>query len=223
MTSILEHFITLPGGECEVSGEALCRQCAQKGKSCCRTEPELAYLSFPLSLPEWKRLVPYSHLATSVPMDDKTSFAREEASLITEALPAPEADTPAPGGDIVCSEEANRPDFIISMQTLFASEKGRVKSLFPENGFHRTLRTRTDGSCVFLGSQGCRLPRSARPWYCLLFPVWVIRKTLTLFTSADCLIAGAARSPAHGILLLQTTVAAVHAQHASLRKDWGFD
>ena len=220
MTSVLENFGHRP--DCDgPTGELLCGLCAEKGTSCCRTDPTLAYLSFPLSLPEWSRLVPYSRLATLAVPADKEAFAREEAELNPAPLPTSDAVEPPSGGDRVCAEEENRPDFIASMRALFAEEKKRINSLFPENGHHRTLRIRDDGSCVFLGSDGCRLPRSVRPWYCLLFPAWVIGKRLTLFLSPDCLISRKARGPAHGIALLRSSDEIVRAQYAGLRKDWG--
>lgn len=212
---MLEHFISLPDPDEPARGEALCRQCALEGGSCCRTDPELTHLSFPLSVPEWRRLAPYARLAA--PAEEEVFFPDGEAS---DPPPPDDAATPPPGGDAVCSMEDNSPDFIASMHALFPGRKKRVDILFPAGGRHMTLRTRHDGSCVFLGIYGCRLPRNARPWYCLLFPAWVTKDSLTLFSSPDCLISRKAHGPAHGIALLQSTARAVREYHATLRKDW---
>ena len=223
MTSILSNFINLPEPDEPARGEELCRLCALDGGSCCRTEPELTYLSFPLSLPEWRRIAPYARLATTAVPADAEAFAREEAETNPDPLAPETTDAPPPGGDAVCDVEENRPDFITSMHSLFRGWKKRVDALFPPNGRHLTLRTRADGSCAFLGSYGCRLPRDVRPWYCLLFPAWIAGDSLTLFSSADCLIARKARGPAHGLALLRSTAEAVRTCHARLRKDWGLE
>lgn len=220
---MLEHFISLPDPDEPARGEALCRLCAQEGGSCCRTDPDLTHLSFPLSIPEWRRLTPYIRLATLAVPADVEAFALEEAALNPDPLDSDNAAAPPPGGGRICAEEDNLPEFILSMHTLFPGQRKRVDLLFPANGRHMTLRTRADGSCVFLGSCGCRLPRGVRPWYCLLFPAWIAGDSLTLFSSPDCLISRKARGPAHGIALLQSTAGAVRKYHARLRKDWDLE
>lgn len=216
----------------EPTGEALCRQCAAKGTSCCMTDPELTHLSFPISPAEWRRIAPYAALATPAPFSDSRQHAAEDAAAQKAAqelfIPAkaPKLLPPQKGkcpsdGDAVCAAENNTPEFIASMRALFPEKKSHIMGLFTENGTHLTMRTRTDGSCVFLGSSGCRLHRSVRPWYCLLFPAWVAGGCLTLFLSEDCLISQRARGPAHGISLLGTSPDTVRSLHARLCEDWG--
>jgi Fe-S-cluster containining protein len=213
-------------------------------------------LSFPLSAPEWQRLLSYACLATTAIPAYGATFVQEEReaehkaqALLRDAdfqsarqkehfmagnSAFPNAGPDAgPGGgiscegetvwngDAVCAAESNTPDFIASMRALFPRDKKRIERLFPPNGTHYALRTRSDGSCVFLGKSGCRLPRSTRPWYCLLFPVWMVENSLTLFRSEHCLIAQKAHSPAHGAALLQQHPARIRELHRSLRLDWG--
>ena len=218
---MLEHFISPPDPDEPARGENLCRLCALKGGGCCCTDPALTHLSFPLSLPEWRRIAPYSRLATSAVPADAGAFALEETGLDPDPLEPELFAAPPPGGDRVCALEDNRSDFIVSMHRLFPGQKNRVDILFPAGGRHLTLRTRVDGSCAFLGSYGCRLPRGVRPWYCLVFPAWVIKGSLTLFSSADCLVFQKAQGPAHAIALLQSTARTVREHHARLCKDWG--
>ena len=273
-----EHLIPtpeLPGP----TGEALCLACALAGTCCCQTDPDLTYLSFPLSPPEWLRLLPYTDLATlAIPAEGavfdredeqakKTALALEsgpargdsydvEASIIqtwapptpARTLTTPDQADGEPGrlgqirtencrpafpagtagnsgaaweGDRVCAAEPNEPDFIASMRALFPDEKERIEALFPSGGLHYSLRTRRDGSCVFLGKNGCRLPRPARPWYCLLFPAWVIEDSLSLFMSEYCLISQKAHNPAHGVSLLRQRPSRIREFHLALRRDWG--
>ena len=226
---MIEHFATPPSVP-SPTGEALCRLCASSGGTCCATDPDLTYLSFPLSGPEWRRLAPYAALATASPQRDAGPFAREEeeANRAAEALERGPSPTDgggetalAPEGDAVAAPEPNHPDFVTSMRFLFPGQRERVEALFPTNGTHYALRTRADGACVFLGSAGCRLPRSVRPWYCLLFPAWVSDGSLTLFLSPDCLISQKAKGPAHGIELLEQRPARIRELHALLCRDWG--
>lgn len=227
-----EHF-AMPPSVPSPTGEALCRLCADSGATCCTTDPDLTYLSFPLSRPEWRRLLPYAALATLAPPQDEANFAQEEAAARTteamrgalESLPQPVAagggKNPPPEGDAVAAPEPNHPDFVTSMRFLFPGQRELVASLFPSNGTHYALRTRSNGSCVFLGSSGCRLPRNVRPWYCLLFPAWVSDGSLTLFLSTDCLISQKAKGPAHGIELLNQRPARIRELHTLLCLDWG--
>ena len=224
-----EHFATPPSIPTP-TGEALCRLCAESGGTCCTTDPDLTYLSFPLSTPEWRRLLPYAALATPTPPGDAERFTKEEAAADAAAPhetrasyePRPDRDAALPEeGDAIAAPEPNHADFLTSMRFLFPGQRERVEALFPADGRHYSLRTRTDGSCVFLGSTGCRLPRSVRPWYCLLFPAWVSDGSLTLFLSPDCLISQKAKGPAHGIGLLEQRPARVRELHALLCRDWG--
>ena len=226
----LEHFVTPPERE-QLTGEALCFACAQSGTCCCRTDPDLTYLSFPLSLPEWRRLLPYAALATMAVPENAEAYARENAVArsaangirVSSEQAGMEAAVWPAGGDNICAPEPNEPDFVASMRALFPTEKSVVQAMFPLEGRHFSLRTRPDGSCVFLGEEGCRLPRTARPWYCLLFPAWLVEDSLTLFLSGDCLISRRAQGPAHGVRLLNQHPAGIRKLYAALRHDWGLE
>ena len=233
MTASPHHFVTLPDLDSPLQGEDLCRLCAEQGTCCCRTDPDFAHLSFPLSSGEWRRLAPYSHLATTTVFADHAAFMAEEAALC-QAQAGKEsaeqgsgqnegasAEQPPEDGDRACAVEENLADFIASVHTLFPRDKKILGQLFPPGGRHLRMRTRPDGACVFLGSNGCRLPRQVRPWYCLLFPAWVQGNSVTLFLSEDCLISQKARGPSHGIALLGSSPEAVRNLYTRLRNDWG--
>lgn len=221
----------------DLSGRALCALCAEYGHSCCATDPALGYLSFPLSAPEWRRLLAYAHLATET--DDEPAATAQAAPDALESIPAaPDSMPAAPAGpdssdsaqdfpdsmpaegDAVCQPWPNHPDFITSMLTLFPKEKKRIHELFPAKGRHLSLRLRANGACVFLGQEGCRLPRAVRPWYCLLFPAWVVSGQLTIFTPEECCIARRAASPMHGIRLMAVEPGELKELYWLLRRDW---
>lgn len=223
----------------------LCLLCSEQNITCCRTEPYLAPLCFPLSTAEWRRMRPYADLAVlSVPGDGVRFLEEEEAAdAASETLHAtspelwelgamppvsPEGEpeknaSPPEGGDSICALEPNVPEFIASMHEMFPQYKKTVNALFPTRNKHLTLRLRTDGSCIFLGSKGCRLPRAVRPWYCRIFPAWVVGGSLTLFLLQDCLISHRAKDPADGVRMLGATPNHIRTLHARLSQDWGLN
>jgi Fe-S-cluster containining protein len=225
MNETLRQFISapaLPDRATHLRGEDLCALCAGEGLSCCRTDPAAADLSFPLSEPEWRRLRPYSALASDLPPDcaDEAIQQLAEACLPHEGrLPPPEKRTPREG-DATCEAEENSPGFFQALLRLFPGEKAILEQRFPPGGRHFRLRLRADGSCVFQGRAGCRLPREVRPWYCRLFPAWVQGRAATLFRSETCLISRRAASPAHGLELLNTTALETRRLYDALRGDW---
>jgi Fe-S-cluster containining protein len=229
MKESLEHFIpppALPHPADQLRGEDLCALCADKGLSCCRADPAEAALSFPLSAPEWRRLRPYAALAgdlsPEISQEISTAGARPAKAFrpLEKGWPA-SAASPPPEGDAVCAAEKNSPEFFQAMLRLFPGEKVLLKQLFPADQRHFRLRLRPDGSCVFQGAKGCRLPRGVRPWYCRLFPAWVRGRTADLFQSESCLIARRAVSPAQGLELLSTTAGETRRLYEALREDWG--
>lgn len=235
-----------------LSGGDLCALCASQGTCCCRTNMDAVHLSFPLSLPEWRRMAPYAHLAgpmgpenggKETPKDQPaagwhakpassgqaaertpacSSLERTSGGMGKALLPPlDEHCTPPAGGDALCSPEANTEEFLQAMRFLFPREKDRLAALFPAQGYHLRMRVRNDGSCVFQGRAGCRLPRAVRPWYCLLFPTWMQGNMVTLFMAEGCLFSQRAESPMHGLNLLHTTREEVRGLFTALRKDWG--
>ncbi len=137
-------------------------------------------------------------------------------------LPPLAASVPPPkNGDAVCLTESNGEAFLKALSALFPAEPETVRRLFPAEGTHLRLRTSANGSCVFQGRDGCRLPRSVRPWYCLLFPGWVQRNAVALFVADNCLAAARAKSPEQGLRLLGVTPEEIFALYDALRNDWG--
>ncbi|MDL2316708.1 hypothetical protein LJC59_06470 [Desulfovibrio sp. OttesenSCG-928-A18] len=222
----------LPAAEAAYSpkGERLCRLCSEAGPGCCRTDPALTHLCFPLSAPEWRRILPYAALATEAPEAQRDLFLREEAALAAFKEPpcAPGAEQdpaekllPPAQGDAVCAPEDNTPDFIDSMRALFPGKKSRIEELFPLGQRHHALRTRRDGSCAFLSTSGCRLPRRVRPWYCLIFPAWILRGSLALFLPPDCFIGQRAGDPVQGLALMESSAQQIKEYFSALCRDWG--
>ena len=76
-----ENFVSAPNTDPLPGDGSICLLCAKQNITCCRTEPYLAPLCFPLSNPEWRRMLPHKNLAVlSVPEDGVRYHEEEEAS-----------------------------------------------------------------------------------------------------------------------------------------------
>ena len=73
------------------------------------------------------------------------------------------------------------------LEALTTSIHPIFKKIYHKNiGFK--LKT-IDGKCVFLSDTGCKLPDSARPLYCKIYPFWSSKddKFINVLSSFDCL------------------------------------
>lgn len=78
-------------------------------------------------------------------------------------------------------------EFLDSLHPLFRQTMPRGRRL--------RLRLEEGGDCCFLGPEGCRLPREARPLYCRLYPFFVNpHGRLMVLHSPACLAQQGARS-----------------------------
>ena len=179
---------------------ALCARCSRMGNSCCVADRKEADLFFPLSQKEWERLQPYAHLAL---LDDAT-LERQK-----------------PEEDSIRQSVANSPEFLASMGRMFPAHVHRFEVLFPTPGKHFHIAVRHNGECAFLGEEGCVLPREVRPWYCLLFPIWVHGNTLTNFVPKHCLVTQTGQYSMSICRLLGNTPEEVRRLFACLCEDWG--
>lgn len=89
--------------------------------------------------------------------------------------------------------------FRASLKRLFPRDRARIDELFPDHKPHRRLATGPDGHCAFLGAEGCTLPREARPYFCLVFPLWIFDDRVTMFTPPHCVAVNRGRNP-QGVL-----------------------
>lgn len=119
------------------------------------------------------------------------------------------------------ASECNSEPFVDNVKRLFPVEKELADSLFPRDKTHLRLGTRADGSCVFLGDAGCVLPREARPYYCLVFPFWVTKGRLTLFTPPNCLAVEECRSLREMLRIFGMSEDEVRELYGKLRAAWG--
>lgn len=119
------------------------------------------------------------------------------------------------------AQEANTKPFVDNMIALFPSEEQRVRELFPLTKFHLRLATDDQGRCKLLGPDGCVLPREARPYYCRLFPLWVVDRSINLFTAGRCLAQRQGTGLTGLLARLGVTQARVRELHGRLRLAWG--
>jgi len=117
--------------------------------------------------------------------------------------------------------EANSGAFRANMRKLFPRERDILEALFPDTGRHLRLSCDAAGNCVFLRPDGCCLPRSARPYYCRLFPLWISGGRVTGFAIPGCRISRQGRSVPGMMELLDCSEAFVRDLHGRLRLAWG--
>ncbi|UIJ36699.1 hypothetical protein [Desulfobaculum bizertense] len=94
-----------------------------------------------------------------------------------------EAATGIPGKGIARQETV--PALVQSLERLFPECKDLLQEKVQIGGQHLRLALE-DGACVFLGSEGCTLPRDARPVYCRIYPFWVQKGSIMVFDTAPC-------------------------------------
>ena len=116
---------------------------------------------------------------------------------------------------------ANTRTFLAHMTRLFPRDRRRMAELFPLGGQHLRLATRLDGSCLFLGPEGCALPREVRPYYCRLFPFWVSAGAVAAFEASCCLAAQESGAVKPLLRQLRMTPGMVLELHGRMRMAWG--
>ena len=117
----------------------------------------------------------------------------------------------------------NSPRFISRLINLFPADLDTIKTLFPENGHHERLLTNKLGHCVFLGPMGCLLPGKARPFYCRLFPFWVIGGRMAFFQFDLCQAQKGTRSVKKVMMRLQVDNSQILPLYNALRRAWLLD
>ncbi|MBG0789214.1 MAG: zinc/iron-chelating domain-containing protein [Desulfovibrionaceae bacterium] len=115
----------------------------------------------------------------------------------------------------------NSKAFIGHVGRLFPGEEAFVRELFPEGKEHFRLAVDSMGACRFLGPLGCEIPREVRPYYCRLFPFWVVGGDVTFFDSPTCLARREGRTLIRILDSLGTGRASVRDLYGRLRLVWG--
>lgn len=195
----------------------VCQRCALSAPTCCRLgAPGEGYSSgdcFPLSRGEYKRIQAAVEAAASKGSNPGAAL------LLKTAAKAADAASGAAGW---AAKEANSPAFVQAMCNLFPREDKLVKEVFPPGGIHLRLSLRPDGGCAFLSEYGCALPRQARPWFCRLFPFWVVAGRVQCFQDENCL---AVRENGDNFIAIMgafdTSAPDLLDHYTRLRDDWG--
>ncbi|MEW6594418.1 MAG: zinc/iron-chelating domain-containing protein [Thermodesulfobacteriota bacterium] len=126
----------------------------------------------------------------------------------------------AMSGEFVASER-NTPRFIHEMQRLFPDNPAAVEAAFPLDATHLRLAQNSVGQCVFLGVEGCLLPGAARPFFCQLYPFWLIDGHLFALGDPRCRALQTLDSTATMLAAFGTHPARLRATYHRLRLAWG--
>ncbi|BDQ33161.1 YkgJ family cysteine cluster protein [Pseudodesulfovibrio portus] len=125
---------------------------------------------------------------------------------------------PHTGGFVLSS---NSKAFIDHVCRLFPGEEDLVRELFPEGREHFRLAVDSMGACRFLGPLGCEIPKEARPYYCRIFPFWMIGPDVIFFDSPTCLARREGETLTRILDTLDTGKANVKDLYGRLRLVWG--
>jgi hypothetical protein len=186
-------------------GGYICARCAVKGKTCCQlaqvNREQEADVCFPVSAAEQQRI---ETCIQNLPEKPRTFETPEAAKLTRLFAPA-----------------MNDKKFYLAMLKLFPGEGGTLQKLYPAKEKHLQMNLHKDGSCICLSTSGCILPTHVRPWYCRLFPFWVIKKRLLLFTPGSCLAVTEYKNMTGMMQTFATDQNSVFELYAGLRREWG--
>jgi len=148
-----------------------------------------------------------------VPGNEEACFplSEMEKDRILEALPGLGGFCLAP----------NSESFSAMLRRLFPGEAKSLALLFPAGKEHWRLATLPSGDCAFLSPEGCILPNEARPYYCRLFPFWIMDGDMTVFTAGHCLAVRQGGNAAGTLEAIGFTRKRVHELFGRLRLAWG--
>lgn len=116
--------------------------------------------------------------------------------------------------------ESNTNDFVTNLCRLFPGESFRIRALFPTDGSHDRVAITPEGACKLLGSEGCLLPREARPLYCRIYPFWIKDGRQLYFEFSRCQAQIEAGGGAGLLLRLGMTSDDVRHTYLELRRAW---
>mgnify|MGYP000112018827 CR=1 FL=1 len=126
--------------------------------------------------------------------------------------------SPISGGFVL---QSNSNAFVDNVCRLFPGEDESVRAVFAESDSHFRLAVNEDGECRFLGSEGCTIPRECRPYYCRLFPFWVVGGEVIHFDAQICLARREGDSLPQILNSIGTNRAEIRDLYGRLRLAWG--
>lgn len=209
--------------------EEICAQCSRESGGCCIISSSQTANCFPLSLPEVLRLLPHAHLAkqatSRIPDSMLQRITKAVATVGNDFFAHEQIETSAlfpleEKVSHVVATEMNTKEFLSAMQSVLPQHKEKLAEIFSLEEYHFRLRTVESGACAFLGENGCRIPRQARPWYCQSYPGWIYNNELTLFENEKCLVATHSNSPLRGISKLGMIPQDIRFFYDALLRDW---
>ena len=81
----------------------------------------------------------------------------------------------------------NSKDFFKKLAALFPYNVEEIIAKNKPGAWHYRIRIKNDSRCSFLTETGCLLPYDSRPWFCRIYPFWVMNGKVELFTNNQCL------------------------------------
>lgn len=89
-----------------------------------------------------------------------------------------------PRDDFFCKEKITA-GFLINLKKIFPEEK-KIFYFFREKNFYFRLSL-IDNRCFFLKEDGCELETNIRPFFCRIYPFWIVNNKISIFKDKQCL------------------------------------
>jgi Fe-S-cluster containining protein len=114
----------------------------------------------------------------------------------------------------------NSIDFFKKLAALFPCNTEEIIAKNKPGAWHYRIGIKNDNRCPFLTETGCLLPCNSRPWFCRIYPFWVMNGKVELFTNNQCLalLRSSAISQVYG--LFHTNEQEVLELYSRLKDTW---
>ncbi len=117
----------------------------------------------------------------------------------------------------------NSQKLVSRLYNLFPKDQGKIQALFHLDGPYERLLTDNQDNCIFLGSKGCLLSERTRPFYCRIFPFWVVDSKIALFRFQSCHAQKGVRTFNRIMTRFKINKSKIMSLYESLRKAWDVD
>jgi len=129
---------------------------------------------------ECSRVFPTCCVAPDNRREEMTVLSADEVTMIL-------SETGYKNCSQYIAEVPNSKDFFKKLASLFPYNVEEIIAKNKPGAHHYRIRIKKDNRCSFLTDTGCLLPYNSRPWFCRIYPFWVMDGEVELFTNNQCL------------------------------------
>ncbi len=126
------------------------------------------------------RIFPTCCVAPDNPDEEMTLISAEEAAMMQSITGVKNI------GEYI-AEVPNSKEFFKKLASLFPYDIDKIIKKNKPGSSHYRLKIKNEKQCSFLTKQGCLLPYNSKPWFCRIYPFWIMDGKVKLFTNNQCL------------------------------------